>query len=341
MIAMNDKYRVLSITDTDQWFALLKKIPEPDLHFEPGYMRIFEQEGEAKLFIYEKGNQFIAYPFILRKLDGGLYDISSPYGYGGPLYEPGIEQQMVEEFYDCFKHYCRDNQIITEFIRFHPLLQNHRLITGLVEVHRNSTVVFIDLSKTLEQIRSDYRYSNRKNINKAVREEVVVTIDNSPRYYTDFINIYRETMDRNNAQQFYYFGPDFFDRLHNYLHNNYIYAHAWKNGRIVASELLIYNRFYMHSFLGGTLADFFVYRPNNLLKHETIKWAKEQGIKYFILGGGRSDDDGIYRYKSTFSRDFTGYYTGKKIHNHETVAKLVSAMAPQKQKEGFFPPYRR
>jgi len=338
---MNNQYRVLSIKDITQWCDLLKKIPEPDLHYEPGYLRIFKQEGEAKLFVYEKGNQFIAYPFILRQLDGGFYDISSPYGYGGPFYIPGTEQKVMDEFYDCFKQYCRDNQIITEFIRFHPLLQNHRLMTGLVDVNRNSTVVFVDLSRTLEQIWAGYRYSNRKNINKAVREDVLVTIHNTPRYFTEFITIYRETMDRNKAQQFYYFEPDFFDRLHNYLPNNYIYAHAWKNGRIVSTELLIYNRFYMHSFLGGTLADYFACRPNNLLKHEVIKRAKQKGIKYFILGGGRSDGDGIHRYKSTFSSDFNGYYTGKSIHNPEAVAKLVSAMAPQKHNDEFFPPYRR
>ncbi|MBF7081411.1 GNAT family N-acetyltransferase [Desulfallas sp. Bu1-1] len=343
---MSGVYRVLGIADRGEWLDLLKRMPAPDVHFEPGYLQVF-REGEPRLFVYEREAQTVIYPFILRPVNGlpgaagseFFYDITSPYGYGGPLYPPGTDQRLINDFYACFQQFCRENNIITEFIRFHPLLRNHELMTGLVDVARNSTVVFVDLSKTPDEIWSGYDRSNRKNINKARRENVSVVIDNSPGHFADFMAIYRQTLDRNNAGLFYYFPPDFFERVHCFLPGGHIYAHAWKDGRIVASELLIYNKHYIHSFLGGTLADYFIYRPNNLLKHEIINWAKQRGIKYFVLGGGRSDDDGIFRYKSTFSRDRRGYYIGKKVHNEEIVARLTGCPSPG-QKEDFFPPYR-
>lgn len=176
---------------------------------------------------------------------------------------------------------------------------------------------------------------------KALREGVSVTIESSPRHFAEFMNIYRQTMDRNQADRFYYFSLDFFNRLHQGMQNRYVYAQAWLHGKIVSTELLIYNQHYVHSFLGGTLAEYFPYRPNNLLKHEVIKWARKQGIRYFILGGGRSDDDGIFKYKSTFSGDIAGYFIGKKIHNREAVAEITGALSQADTGVDFFPPYRR
>lgn len=344
---MSGDYRVLGLEDQAEWLGLLERLPAPDVHFKPGYLQLF-REGEPRLFVYTKGAQTVIYPFLLRPVHGvpgitgeeSFYDITSPYGYGGPLYPPGASRQLVHDFYACFRQYCRENNIITEFIRFHPLLDNHEMMTGLVDVVRNSTVVFVDLTQSPGAIWSGYDRSNRKNINKARRENVSVVIESSPAHFADFMAIYRQTLDRNNADSFYYFPLDFFERVHRLLPGHFVYAHARLDGRIVASELLVYNRHYIHSFLGGTLAEYFIYRPNNLLKHEIINWAKQKGIKYFVLGGGRSDNDGIFRYKSTFSRERRGYYIGKKVHNGEILARLTGSMSPV-GKEGFFPPYRR
>ncbi len=343
------EHHILSTQDSDAWLAFLAKTSVPDIYFTPGYAQIFNREGDARLFVYEKDAQFIVYPYILRRVHSPpgkhtgetYYDITSPYGYGGPLYSDGVDESLISDFYTCFKQYCRENQIITEFIRFHPVLQNHVFMNGQVDVQRNSTVVFIDLAKNIDEIWSGYQRSNRKNINKAMREGVSVTVETSPRHFNEFIAIYEQTMERNQADQFYYFSPGFFSRIHQGLKNHYVYAQAWLNGKIVSTELLIYNQHYIHSFLGGTLAEYFPYRPNNLLKHEVIKWAKQQGIRYFILGGGRSDNDGIFKYKNTFSGELAGYYIGKKIHNREVVAELTGAFSQPDLTSGFFPPYRR
>lgn len=343
------EYRVLGVRNSAAWLALMEKITAPDIHFTPGYAQIFSREGEARLFVYQRNGQVVLYPFILRRVHDQpaghpgqiYYDITSPYGFGGPLYTAGVDKVLIDDFYTYFKQYCRENQIITEFIRFHPLLQNHLLMHDHVDVQRNSTVVYIDLSKNLDEIWSGYQRSCRKNVKKALREGVAVTIESSPRHRAEFMAVYSQTMDRNQADRFYYFSPSFFDGLHRGLKNHYVYAHAWLKGQIVSTELLVYNRHYIHSFLGGTLAEYFPYRPNNLLKHEVIKWAKSKGIRYFILGGGRCDEDGIFKFKKTFSGDLAGYYVGKKIHNHRAVAELTGPSGRVDTGPGFFPPYRR
>jgi len=338
------KHHILSAHDSAVWMSFLAKTSAPDIHFTPGYAQIFSQEGDARLFVYEKGDQLVVYPFLLRQVTisaGNYYDITSPYGYGGPLYSKDVDKSLINDFYTRFQQYCQENKIITEFIRFHPLLQNHEIMSDQLEVQRSSTVVFIDLAKDNDEIWVGYQRSNRKNIKKAEREGVKVTIEATPQHFAEFMDIYLQTMQRNLADQFYYFSPAFFNQLHLNLKNQYVYAHAWLNGQLVSTELLLYNQNYIHSFLGGTLAEYFPYRPNNLLKHEVIKWAKQQGIRYFILGGGKSDDDGIFKYKNTFSGDLAGYYIGKKIHDWDTVVKLTGAISQVDTDTGYFPPYRR
>ena len=57
-----------------------------------------------------------------------------------------------------------------------------------------------------------------------------------------------------------------------------------------------------------------VQAPN--LKHEIIIYLKTKGVKYFCLGGGATVNDGIYKYKKSFSKDGNvDFYIGKKIYN--------------------------
>jgi len=341
---------LLTLAESEQWTNLLQKVKTCDIHYEPGYYKVFEGNDQARLFVYRQDSEFVVYPFLLRKVDHGgkipagknYFDITSPYGYGGPLASPGADGQTFHDFYKSFERFCQDSKIITEFIRFHPLIHNHEQAAGYVEAERNSSVVFIDLSQTEEQIWSGYDYSNRKNIKKATRSGVTVIIDHTPRFFSDFSMIYRHTMDRNNSRDFYYFPDSFFDKIHRFLDGNYLYAHAFLEGKLISTELLLYGRTFIHSFLGGTLAEYFSFRPNNLLKHEAILWAKRRGIGYFILGGGRNDDDGIFRYKQTFAKDsLANYYIGKKIHDQDTVRRLTGLTDEEQGQKAFFPPYRR
>ncbi|HOV80659.1 MAG TPA: GNAT family N-acetyltransferase [Bacillota bacterium] len=349
-------YYLLDLQDGEQWVRELDRIRglNPDLHYRPEYCGLFRDSGEPRLFVYREGNVSVIYPFLLRKIDPvsmpriktgqDLYDITSPYGYGGPLADAAADENVWDNFYGCFSGYCEKNDIITEFIRFHPLLGNHRRMTKHVQVERISSVICVDLNQTDEKIWAGYKRNNRKNIKKAYREGLKVVLEETPARFADFISIYRHTMWRNQAAKFYFFTDDFFDGIHQALSGHFLYAYTLLGGKVVSAELLLYNDTYIHSYLGGTLEQFYEYRPNNILKHETIKWAKNRGIRFFLLGGGRSDGDGIYRYKLSFARDGVfDFYVGKKVHNFKAVEMLEKMMAARKPREGghYFPSYRR
>jgi hypothetical protein len=347
-------YQVLGVNDRQLWLAELENIKElnPDLHYFPEYCGLFRDEAEVRLFIYREGTVSVIYPFLLRKvnvipwltgrLEADLHDITSVYGYGGPLASKGAGKNILDGFNSCFSNYCEKNNIITEFIRFHPLLGNHQLLENYVQVERVSSIVCIDLTTSDKNIWSGYARNNRKNINKAYREGLEVILEEKPDHFTDFRSIYHHTLERNEAEKFYYFNNRFYDYLHAQLKGNFIYAHTIKDGRIISTELLLYNETYIHSFLGGTLEEFYDVRPNNILKHEVIKWAKDRGIKHFLLGGGYREGDGIFRYKRSFtSGPALDFYIGKKLHNHKAVSMLEQMMTVKNRAGSYFPAYRR
>lgn len=348
---------VFGLQDREQWLRELENVKDvsPDLHYRPEYCGLFKDRGEARLFIYREGTASVIYPFLHRKvnlipglegkLEQDLYDITSPYGYGGPLANPAAGEGVWDNFYRCFEQYCDRNNIITEFIRFHPLLGNHRLLKTHVEVERISSVISVDLQVSDEEIWSGYERNNRKNIKRAYREGLEVILEETPAHFSDFISIYHHTLLRNRAGEFYFFNNEFYEYIHKKLNENFLYAHTLKNGRVISTELLLYNETYIHSFLGGTLEQFYEVRPNNILKHEVIRWAKNRGIRYFLLGGGYREGDGIFRYKRSFaSGGVLDFYIGKKVHNHEAVSTLEKIMAVKKTRErsaNYFPGYRR
>lgn len=346
---------LLSLEEQEQWLRELDNLKElkPDLHFSPEYCGLFEDSGKARLFVYREGNESVVYPFLLRKvnlipgLDGkleqDLYDITSPYGYGGPLATPGADRQTLSNFYQKFSDFCAENNIITEFVRFHPLLGNHAFLTGHIEVERISSVICVNLEASEQEIWSGYERNNRKNIKKAYREGLEVILEEAPAHFADFIHIYNKTLARNQAGRFYYFNESFYDYIHEKLRGNFLYAYTLKGGRVISTELLLCNDTYIHSFLGGTQEEFFEFRPNNILKHEVVKWAKKKGIRYFLLGGGYREGDGIFRYKRSFaSGGVLSFYIGKKVHDHAAVSRLENILGGSKEDlRSYFPSYRR
>ena len=337
--------QIISSDKVEEWDEYLEKIDTRDVQYSCNYIKLFAdyEQGQGLLCIYEDENGLVYYPFIKKSIDNTKYfDITGPYGYGGPLYKVIKNQyELIKEFRKEFDKYCNENNIISEFIRFHPLLDNHKYLQEHLEVLEIKKIVYIDLTKSEEEIFSNYKSSNRRAIKKALRETVEVFKDNNK--FQDFKEIYENTMDRNNAMDYYYFNDSFFKKINSTMINNINYYYSQREDKIISTELVLYSSDFAHSYLGGTLSEFFQYRPNNLLKHEIILDCKNRGIKYFILGGGYSANDGLFNYKLTFNpMGIRSFYIGKKIHNSSIYKNLIKEIFKEEEMENvnYFPLYR-
>jgi hypothetical protein len=341
---------VITLEKADDWDGIVKSFGNYDVCYLSGYAKAFSirGDGEPMLLYYKNGSTramnvvfkrdiAVSNPFrdILPK--NTFFDLSTPYGYGG-FWVEGDAFELVNQAYDRF---CIDQGFVSEFVRFH-LFGDYRLhYSGMVETRTNNVVRSLDSS--LDDILKDFKHKVRKNLQRAEDSGLSIELDATATRLDDFMTVYYGTMDRTEATTDFYFTQEFFEAL-NEMAGNYMYFHVMYEGQVIATELVLYGTENSYSFLGGTNGDFFHLRPNDFLKYEIIKWAKRQGLRRFVLGGGYGADDGIFRYKRSFAPNgVVPFYIGKRILDKDKYDKLVKLRSDEDISErsmSFFPEYR-
>lgn len=324
-----------------------------DLYFNPSYAKVYKDiDGDCDTFIFKCPYGKITNTFILREIeweiDGEKYfDIVTPYGYGGPKAENVVDiTKLMDAYKKAFAAYCKEKHYICEFIRFH-LFDNVDVRKNFYgeTLHLLDNVVVDTTGEYDTKIWMGYEQKVRKNVKKALKNGLEIIIENNTNHLDDFLNIYNSTMDRNNAEDYYYFKADYFKRIEELLPENFMYFHVVKDGKVVSTELVLCSEKYAYSFLGGTLTEYYEFRPNDFLKNEIIKWCNQKGIQKFILGGGYHKDDGIYKYKRGFTKDDdVPFYIGKYIFDEDLYNKAIEcrkkADASFDTETKYFPAYR-
>lgn len=312
-----------------------------DIYFEECYGILYEEKEQASLELFKYCSEYgeVQYRYLKRLVPYLIsgeqyYDIITPYGYGGPNIVAAIDaEKLIIEFQKAFTQHCKEQKIVSEFIRFH-LLKNKEIVN---DFYGEAVFSGMNILKDLrDPILQDCSKSVKRIIKKAQQKELEVIYDTSGERLDDFLTIYYSTMDRNDAKNYYYFDRTFFRRLNQEMRGHYIYVHILLEDKVIATGLTLYGTTYSYGFLGGTLRDYFTYSPATFLEIKTMEWLKEKQIDYYILGGGYEPDDGIYRFKRSFART-TGdvpFYIGKKIHDSAIYHQLVQ----QRSKEPNFDP---
>lgn len=337
---MTEHSKVLTVSNRQEWNKYFGKLEDAykDVFFLPEYYELYEADNiKAECFIYEREGKIILYPYLkseismaqLSNSNSCYYDIEGAYGYNG-LAVNSQDADFLIGFDGCFTNYCRENNIIAEFIRFNPVSANHQLSPFVDPIVANKNVI-VDLNQTENDIwMNSYEHAARKNVNKAKRNGLTVHI-----YYAKelpetlfrcFMDIYKETMDRNRAEGIYYFSEDFYRRICKNLPERALFIFTLDKGKPVSCELVLLSKRVAYSFLGGTLESHYSTGANNLLKHELILKLKELSFQAYCLGGGQRIDDGIFRYKAAFSKKgIVDFYIGKRIHNADMYAHICQA----------------
>lgn len=340
----------IGINEAKKWDSIVYSFRNYDVNYLSQYSKAFKSAGagEPLLLYYENGSTKAINVIMVRDIalsdnfKGKLqtnkwFDISTPYGYGGFWIE-GEDYKTLEEEYENF---CKKEGFISEFVRFHLFSQYKDIFNGTLESHTNNVVRSLDLN--IDDMLMDFEHKVRKNIKKANKAGLEIEIDEVGNRIEEFLDIYYDTMRRNNAKSEYFFPEAFFRNL-NEMIGNYAYFHVLYKNMVISTELVIYGKENCYSFLGGTRCDYFDLRPNDFLKFEIIKWAKVKGLKRFILGGGYGEDDGIFRYKKSFAPNgIQKFYIGKRVFDSEKYEELINIRREEigfKESTKYFPQYR-
>lgn len=341
------KFEVYDLSFKD-WNRVVKSFDNYGVHYLKEYVEAFTMDNnEEPLLFYYEGDSNRGINVVLKRdvardkhFNGKIgedkyFDFSTPYGYGGWIFENG---QNHAECFDAYLKWCLDNNILCEFVRFtlfdRPLDYYGNTVPRVLNVVRN-------LEDSFENIEKDFERRVRKDLKKT--GDLKIIVDEDGKYLDDFLGIYYSTMDRRNAEDEYYFSKEFYEKI-NTMKGNYVYFHVMLDDKIISTELVIMDKQNMYSYLGGTNNEYFSYHPNHFIKYHIIKWGVEHGYKNFVLGGGYGTNDGIFNFKKGFAPEgIVQFYTGQKVLNQELYDELVNMRVKEGlETEGnmYFPLYR-
>ena len=308
-----------------------------DIYYLKEYGKIWAnyEKADFELFKYKKGSYSVIYPILKRKIDNKWRDVTSPYGYSGPLTN-SRDKNFYKGFRQAFNLYCQKNNVVSEFIRFHPLLENHFDAQGIIPLKKRGQTVWVDLLKPTDQLLGDFRKGHRNIIRKSQNNNVLVKLE-SPQKINQFYRLYIDTMKRKKSINFYLFSEKFFKDHFNKLNNNIFWLGAYYLDKFIAGAIFLKSANFLHYYFAGSDDQYLSLSPGTLILWEAIKIGKKLGLHKFHLGGGI--DDKLFFYKSGFSDNRADFCTGEVIHNRK-IYKLLS-QKKNSIKEDYFPSYRQ
>lgn len=346
---------IYSIDQRKEWDAIVRSFAEYDVYYLSGYVRAFQihGDGEPCLLYYEENGLRAIYVFMKRKTAiEGVYDSITPYGYGGVLFEGDASQENKKAFWTAYLAKMKEMNIIDNFVRYHPVLANAVPMKGLTSVIDLGKTVAMDLASP-EVIWDNIHSKNRNMIRKAEKNGIVIRHGKGLELFGEFRRIYNATMQKDNAEEYYYFGEAFYESIHNDLGDNYemfwaeIPDEECEGGvRIIAMSIMIFANGRLNYHLSGSDIEYRNLAPSNLLLYKAALWGCEQGMKTFHLGGGvGSGEDNLFKFKIAFNKNSDYQFSiGKEVFDKKQYDELVAlreASDSSFNKESkFFPLYR-
>lgn len=340
--------KIIDISDAILWDSVVNSFSCYDVYYLSGYVKAFQIHGDGapQLLYYETEGLKAIYVFMKRKtVIEGYYDSVTPYGYGGVLFEGDRSEGNLQTFWKAYVEKMKDEGIVDNFVRYHPVLAN------AVPMKQISTV--IDLGKTVafdlsseEVIWNNIISKNRNMIRKAEKNGIEIRHGKDIELFKDFKRIYNATMEKDHAEEYYFFGDAFYESIHRDLYDNYEMFYAVLNGEIIAMSIMLFANNQMHYHLSGSMIEYRNLAPSNLLLYKAALWGCEHGYKTFHLGGGvGSGEDNLYKFKAAFNRNSDYQFSiGKEIFDQEKYDELVSLRASKDNEfnsdSNYFPLYR-
>ena len=340
---------VYDLEQPEEWDAVVRSFKNYDVYWLSGYVKAFYIHGDGNplLFYYENGStrginvvmqRDIAKDVRFRGVieEGMYYDFATPYGYGGWI----IEGEGKEKLFSSYENWIENNRVISEFVRFHPIVKNHINTDSFYEVIQLGEVVHIDMDSP-DIIWKNISSKNRNHIRQAIKNDVRIYNGRYPEIYDKFRIIYNKTMDRDNAEKYYYFDKMFYESVLNDLSQNAQVFWAEKNGKVIAASIIIGANGFLNYHLSGSIREYSNLAPTNLLLYQVALWGCANGYKSLYLGGGvGSSEDSLFRFKRAFYRgELNRFFIGKKIYDYQKYEELVN-LRTEIAFLDYFPKYR-
>jgi hypothetical protein len=347
--------------DRSAWLHVLESVEQYDFYHLPDYHILAEHRGEGKgmLFVHREEDAIAAWPFLLRdvqEVEGledvgqGYKDATSVYGYPGPLYSrrAGEIEGFISRFHESLVSTALEMRIVSMFSRMNPLLGNTVQLDHFGYLERRGSTVYIDLMQSDDLQFSQFRADHRRKIRRARQQGFNVYRDEALVHLEDFAGMYAETMTRVNAKKSYLFDISYFKELRAALGDRLQMFVVEHEGKICTFSMFVRTGAIVQNHLSASTGDIESALGSRLVIDEARLWAKKAGATMMHLGGGfGGKEDGVFEFKSGFSKCRADFYLWKmvllpSVYGRLTLARqgYFSTGADGRLDESFFPSYR-
>jgi hypothetical protein len=321
----------IDLSSKDKWVKCLNRFENLDFHFYPDYHDLYNsryKNSDSFLWVYENKEKIFLYPFHKTKINLDFlkneifYDISSTYGFVGPVSNT-MDESFISDAWQKFDGWALKQNIISEFIRFNPLKRNHNLSHKNTIVEFNRQVGVSDFTKGELYFKNKIPSKTKNMINKALKNGFKTSRLNFSDYKNQFIKIYLETMERNNATDFFNYDEEYFNKLEN-LKETEFYG-ITQNNILVAGGIFFVSNSIASYHLGVCLSNYLKFGLSNLYLFDASIELIKKKVLFMNLGGGRSTavNDGLLKFKRDNSTDLKEFFIGKRVLN-KRIYEIIS-----------------
>lgn len=313
----------------DEWEALTAGA---DVYFRRAYVEASALLDEGRPLFLRLPGKDVGFAAILREDPA---DVTSPYGYGGPL--PLAEGADLARFWERYDAWCREQGLPASFVRFHPLLGNERDAAG-VHVETLGHTVAWRLEPGRDLLAGMDKH-HRRLVRKAEREGLAASVAQGPASLEEFVALYEETMRRNEAAGFYFFSAPYWEALAR-LGDALVLVDVRRGDELAASVLCLAGSPWLHYHLGGASDEGRRQGASHVALLAAASWGQEHGYDVLHLGGGvGGQEDSLFDYKRRFApEDLVTVSVGKAVHDEEAYRRLAGVT--EIDFDGYFPAYR-
>ena len=324
--------------EKERWLTGLDQLPPErrDVYFQPEYVQAYVDSEDIKAccVLCKSGAAIFMYPFLMSSIEqddsspgkGELQDIQSAYGYGGPVVNvEGEDLQFLLQVWNRFSKWCEEEQIVTEFIRFHPLLDNVKWASDSMKTFEDRMTIPIMLDSYEDVLRNtSYYRAHRQMLNKADRMGFSFHVLPARTELSWFVPMYQKTQEFLQAGNETQFGMEYFKALTDGLGESAWLGVIKQSDEITAAALVLEGPVYLHSHLMGYRRDIKTAGMTNLLYHGIAQEGAKRGRSILHMGGGlsSSEEDSLFRFKKSLSPERSMFCLGTLCHDQARYDEL-------------------
>jgi Uncharacterized protein involved in methicillin resistance len=317
-------------------------LSQKDVYFTEEYIRLYENPSKKEksiCFVAQEKGKCMLFPYLERCFEyfGNTYkDFETVYGYGGPIYntvDQNFHTQSSKEMFNLLK----SQNYVAGFIRFHPLLKNYQGFAVGKDIYDRNTVA-LDISLSEDDIwANEIHTKNRNVIKKGEKNGLKFYADYDFIFLDDFKLLYNKTMDKLSADDFYYFGDQYYNNFKKNITNSFI-GIVKKDDKVISAAIFMYEGKYAHYHLSGSDRNYLLLQPNNFMLYKAALELKKCGAEIFHLGGGTTSDenDSLLCFKKKFSKHLYEFHIGKIVFNeglYESICQDWAQKNPDKDEK--------